>query len=275
MPEHGGLPSKDRVQRLFSQVDIVRGRWRESDDQYRSEPYAITQRAIDEAQTAGYRLYTSAGSLIAAALDNLDALRVLLQQDGGGVGPWAPYNLVRGAFLPAVWAIWMLEPADSRERRIRGLRFAVVDEREWESFRSAFTSTANQAAHWTSRHIEVSKTYRDEADDLGLQWSIARTPINLVQELPKLHTLRSVSGDSIAAVVGLWRGMSGIAHGYGYAVQALSDVQIKQKTSAGAAVTAFLNDERFSGTALLAGAVVVSAMSLYQVRSCEIVQGGI
>lgn len=271
MPEHGGFLEQAQIQRLFTQLDLLRSQWDQTDQQRRADPYAITQRSVDEAQTAGHRVYTAAGSLTAAALDNLDALRALLRP-GGGIGPWAPYNLIRGAFLPAVWAIWMLEPLDSKERRIRGLRFAIVDEKEWEAFRFAFPNNAEQATHFAARHAEVTKTYHEEADHLGLKWSVARTPINLVQELPKLKTLHTTSDDSMATVVGLWRGMSGIAHGYGYAVQAFSDVRIDSKTEKGATVTTFVNDSRLADILHVTGWAVISAMTLYRTRNLDPIQ---
>lgn len=89
---------------------------------------------IDERQTAGRRVYMGAQRCLSSAWDNHDALLALLRHHGAT--QFAPWNLLRPTFEASFYALWLLDPDDSLERRRRGLRFEWLDELEHRTYYS-------------------------------------------------------------------------------------------------------------------------------------------
>src|SRR4051794_29523358 len=86
-------------------------------DQLGEQPRAqlLSARLIDEGQVAGPRTYITASRLLQVAFDNHLALIGLLQHHGAT--HWAPWNLMRPVFEAAFYVVWILDPAESVERR--------------------------------------------------------------------------------------------------------------------------------------------------------------
>jgi len=228
----------------------------------------LTARWMDERQPAGTRTYIHATQLLHVGYDNLRALQALFTQ---GAGVWAPWNLVRAILESAAWAAWLLEPHQGRERRVRGLRIAVQDHRDWQAFFKEFdgASTEQQRQRRAQQVATTEATYRAEADALAERWSKLRERLNLTDMLPSLAAVLDLDGVSPAVVVGMWRGLSGMAHGRSYAVMAYSDSTTLVPVPGGQTVHLTINDNRFEAHALLACWFLWSASNLYLRRSSQ------
>lgn len=82
--------------------------------------------ARDDAVTAPYQLTSAWRTLMAAGVDNLDALRTALI-DHQELRPMAPFSLCRTALECFAAAYWMTSPSDSTVRVQRTLRWSVQD----------------------------------------------------------------------------------------------------------------------------------------------------
>jgi hypothetical protein len=236
-----------------------------ADEAYARERTALSARRFDESQPGGERTYIQAASLIRVALDNLDALDHLVRTRGATI--WAPWNLLRAVFEPSAWANWLLDPEDGLERRRRGIRRAVLDQREWRNFAAEFTTRDPQRfAEMTERDTAITSIYRDEAAACGMPWDAAGRKLNLVDELPRLGSVRKtfdVSDHDPRVVVGLWRSLSGMAHGFPYAAQSNSQTLASIDIPGGQRVTYSINDTSFQVHALAATGLLVDAVALY------------
>lgn len=96
------------------------------------DPDILHARMIDEGQTAGRRAYMGAQRCLSVAWDNHDALISLLRHHGAT--QFAPWNLLRPTFEASFYALWLLDPEDSIERRRRGLMFEWLDELEHRTY---------------------------------------------------------------------------------------------------------------------------------------------
>jgi hypothetical protein len=242
-----------------------------TDERYAKDKSYLCARRFDEAQPGGERTYIQAASLIRVALDNLDALDHLLTSKGATL--WAPWNLLRGVFEPAAWANWLLDPDDGAERRRRGIRRAVIDQKEWRNFVSEFVLRSSAGyQERVDRDTKISAVYRAEAQACGLTWSRAGQKINLVDELPRLRSVIGTFDDDSqgrpSMVVGLWRSLSGMAHGYPYAAHNNSEILASIDIPGGQRVTYSIKDTSFEVHAMASTSLLVAAIGLY-LRRCD------
>jgi hypothetical protein len=82
--------------------------------------------AGDDRRTDPYQLSHSAWHSVSHAVDHLHMLRSVLR-DAGTIQMYAPYSVIRAALENASAAVWLLAPANRKERILRRLRFAAVD----------------------------------------------------------------------------------------------------------------------------------------------------
>lgn len=228
----------------------------------------LTARFIDENQTAGRRTYINAARHLQVAYDNHLALIALLRHHGAT--HWAPWNLMRPIFETSFYALWILDPSDSRERRRRGLRVELNDAQEkkkWVESLAAAGVGDDALAPLRKRREEVTKIYRAESDELGLRWQASRA-INLVDEIPKLRSLvDTFDKEGAALFVSTWRRLSGFQHAMSYALQAGAEVGPAIKIPGGEVIHFTINDEDFVSTAQQTHAMHVTALNLYKLRT--------
>ncbi|GAA2114871.1 hypothetical protein [Nocardioides bigeumensis] len=208
----------------------------------------LTARRFDEAQTAGHRTYFAATRYLGVAMDNHRALVGLMKHVGAGyVAPW---SLLRPLFEAAFFACWILDPETGLDRRRRGLRCEVNDERERKNHLEAFKGVPQVSRAITDELAErdrtVGRTYRAEAKELGLPWSRAGERVNVVRELSTLRFVRT-SNDPVmlAMLVSTWRMLSGIEHGLGYALLRASKATTEAVVPGGFVTRLTIDDTAF------------------------------
>jgi hypothetical protein len=82
--------------------------------------------AGDDKRTDPYQTGHSAWHSVSHAVDHLHMLRSVLR-DAGTIHMYAPYSVIRAALENASAAVWLLAPANRKERILRRLRLATVD----------------------------------------------------------------------------------------------------------------------------------------------------
>jgi hypothetical protein len=205
----------------------------------------LTARAFDEAKPAGPRTYIEVERFLNVARDNHYALTGLLTKHGATV--WAPYSLLRPIFETSFLAAWILDPADSANRRTRGLRCEVRDAREQRTHLASFEALPEvrdlirQLEH--RDEIGSMRTYRAEAAALGIRWDRLGQKVNLVDEIPKLSAVQA--GDLAPFVVATWRMLSGYEHGLSWASMRGSDTYRVAEIPGGVSMQMTINDDAF------------------------------
>jgi hypothetical protein len=260
-----------QLQRAWRQLDVVVGLYEHANAAFATDTTTLTARRFDEAQPGGERTYIQAAQLITVALDNLHTLRHVVTEFGATI--WAPWTLLRSMFELAVWVNWMLEPNTSLERRRRGVRRAVLDHREWYNFRLAFALTRADRDQLAETDTTVSAIFRAEAQACGMTWDRARRPVNLIDEIPRLravsNALHSDDGDVHPAsiAVGIWRGLSGMTHGYAYGAQVNAEVLASVPIPGGRRVTYTIRDASFLANAMMSASLLMSALGIVLERT--------
>jgi len=227
---------------------------------------ALTSRRFDEAQTAGHRGYFTAARYLGVAMDNHEALMALLTKHGAGFA--APFSLLRPMFESGFFACWVLDPTDGLERRKRGLRCEVNDERERTAFHEVLTALPDVGNlvrdDIQERDRTVGKTFRDEAAAIGLPWDKARQRVNVSQELPKLRFL--ISQDVMVRTMFLaqWRLLSGMEHGLAYAMMRSSDVSAQVVIPGGQQVRLTVNDDMLGNAYRVCIWLVIEALGRFE-----------
>lgn len=239
------------------------------------DPRILHDRMIDEGQIAGRRAYMGAQRCLSVAWDNHDALRSLLQHHGAT--QFAPWNLLRPTFEASFYAIWLLDPEESLERRRRGLMFEWLDELEHRTYYSDLAAVerfvdpqdSEEFAADRLRHEEVredhDRIYRIEAADLGLAWPLPRR-INVLSELGKLRHCNLAEGTDLI-LQSTWRTLSGMQHGRGSTMLRGSDRANEIPIDGGMHVLLSINDEAFVGAATVTNALHQQAVLRFRERS--------
>lgn len=231
----------------------------------------ITDRKTDLAQTSGHRVYTEAWRKIQCAMDNHFALLSLLEYHG--VTLWAPWNMLRPSFEAAFYAVWVLEPELSLDRRRRALRLEVIDEMERLKFYEELTHVRGaggreSADRLAERRAQVTPTYQAEAVLLDLTWQQTKASVNIRDELGRLHIVTNDIGmDTTSFYRATWRSLSGYQHGHGYAAMLGSDITLMAKTPGGRVVRMEVNDENFQSSAQATAYLMISALNLWMRRN--------
>lgn len=269
MPEQFGDLNLGRVTPLWGLINETEPLVSQADRFVAASPTSLTARRFDEAQPAGGRTYVASRALILTALDNNRALLNLLSH---GITLSAPWTLLRSTFEASAWVHWILESDDGLERRKRGLRRACLDFREQRLWQDVYVNLSRSDAHdIMKRRAEVTAIYQNEAKRIGITWDQANRRINIGEELPKLAVVRSTLGSTAPLIVGFWRGMSGHAHGFGYAIQTSSTIERSVKVPGGHHITFTVDDDSFTSQAMMTGLLLLTAMQLYIQRSTSVI----
>lgn len=235
----------------------------------------LHDRMIDEGQTSGHRTYFGAQRCLDIAWDNHEALRSLLAHHGAT--QFAPWNLLRPTFEAAFYALWLLDPEESLERRRRGLVLEWLDELEHRTYYSDLKTIVRfvdpddrpRLAADQLRHQELiedhDQIYKREADELGLAWPLPRK-INVLDELGRLSHAQMVDG-SEHVLRSTWRTLSGMQHGRGSTMMRGSDRHHETPTEGGMHVLLSINDDAFVGAATITNGLHQQAVMLFRDRS--------
>jgi hypothetical protein len=239
------------------------------------EDLVLSDRMIDESQTSGRRTYMAVHRCLSVAWDNHDALLALLKHHGAT--QFAPWNLLRPTFEAAFYAVWLLDPSESVERRRRGLRFEWLDELEHRVYysdvdklerfvddgdRDVYERDQARLADVSADHDAV---YRAEADALRLAWPLPRK-INVLDELGKLSELQFMDGSDLV-LRSTWRTLSGMQHGRGSTMVRGSDRTNETPIEGGVHALLSNNDDAFTVAATMTNALHQQAVMLLSNRS--------
>ena len=197
----GNLPQINQV------LDQRMHQLQRAEEHHHGRTAQFSDRLFDEAKPAGNRTYILANQLIEVAVENYHAVFALIQK---GATPWAPYNLIRPAFEAAFYALWILEPQDSVQRLLRGLRVAVEDNRQSENWIRELIKipnlTEDQRQSMQSPISRSSTSFRRDAEGIGVKWAQASQRITLIDELldfgcPGLHLFTFNRPDAPLAIL--------------------------------------------------------------------------
>lgn len=261
----GNLPT------LWAGLDLLEHRMQAEGDRHLAG-MDFTDRRFDEASKTGRRAYIQAHGLISVARDNQKALEEMLR---GGVRPYAPWNLIRPAFEAGFYAVWMLEPDESRERLRRALRLAWDQERTHGVRLALKTEIAGLGGHpqvlaAEQRDREIKKAYLVEAHAIGLsQKQVTQNP-NLTQEILRLASATSTESKFHLLT---WRELSGIQHADMGAALGVSDAKYRLQIPGGYSAVVSINDESFVRACYSSVSMQLTAMTLYIQRSTTVSSG--
>lgn len=234
----------------------------------------VCNRRFDEATQTGQRTYILANSSITAARDSHRAFVKAMHYDG--VRAQATWGLIRPSFESAFYAVWMLQPEDSRARLQRGLRIAWEQHR-MHQLRLKLMREIAVDNDIPSNHPDLLKLartksehearYRDEANSVGLSEKQMTAKVVLTDEVGKL-TL----GDDMPRWTGtwltlIWRELSGATHGDSMALTRISDTKYLMKIPGGWTVQLTINDDSFIAACQASAYLQLMAMQLYILRS--------
>ena len=195
----------------------------------------VCPRTVDEGQVGGHRVYAAAERFLSTADENHDALLSLLKHHGAT--PTAPWNLLRPSFESAFYALWLLNPEDSVERRRRAIRIEWLDDEQAQKYQAVALGNREMLAKIgvqpeTVRLPEVHEnmaTYKSEADATGLRYDTKQHRRHVTYRPHQLN-VEALLGDllpndplSTLVLQTTWKTLSGIQHAQGNALLRVSD----------------------------------------------------
>ncbi len=229
---------------------------------------SLAARQVDRVQPAGHRPYIAAHRLLTIAQENHLAFLGLVRAIG--FGPNAPFNLLRPVLENSLWAIWLLDPRRSHDRRRRGLHYEVLDHKAELAFLEELGKLSDgreyreQAAE---RRATAGASYRRDAEALGVEYAELGRKVNLTDEVPKLDWLVSRHGTDYARiVVAEWRRLSGYQHTKVWASMFGSDRTFVARIDGGGVAHFVASDDGISLAVGTSGLVLLEAMRLYERR---------
>jgi hypothetical protein len=210
-----------------------------------------------------------ASRYLGAAMDNNRALPRLLNTHGASL--WAPWSLLRPTFECAFWAAWILDPDDGAMRRRRGLQCEILDAKEQDAHLREFGKIPVIAKEvreeLDQRQLGKFKTYRKEAQELGIAWEVINRKVSVTHELPKLSFIEDQTDPSIAAfTVAMWRLLSGFEHGTGWALVHGAKRVSRAQVSGSELVEFVMKDDDFVTAAKACYFVLIRACRTYRRR---------
>jgi hypothetical protein len=248
------------------QWDVIFRLADEVDQCEQSVDQGLTARKFDQSHNGGHRGYILASGHIQSGLEHIEAMRSLLEHHGAT--PRAPWTLLRAVFESGFWATWLMEPTDGLVRRRRGLQLEVRGMVERTNFYDDFLrADPTERARVAAGHANHEKTYRAEATALGLEWGQAKNRIVLLDELKKLWLVRNLETELQGPTLAIWRSLSGMQHGYTYALLLHSDTDSEQPILGGQLARLTIKDSAFQALASSANLMLIEGMNLYLRRS--------
>lgn len=274
-----------RTDEPTGQLDLrdLRYRWRQCEQlrdsaqqsAARWDSRIVCPRSVDEPLVAGHRAYAAAERYLNTADENHEALVSLLEHHGAT--PTAPWNLLRPTFEAAFYALWLLSPQDTRERRRRGVRLEWLDDIEAEKFHRVALGNSEVLEQLGILHETVAmppirentETYVKEADATGLPYSTTRhrrqvnrrpARVNVEEELKGLFPDEGLM--SLAHAV-TWKTLSGIQHSEAGALLRVTDRSTVGAYPGGQRLHLTINDGAFYLACLVTASMRAFAWSRY------------
>jgi hypothetical protein len=206
IPEVDGSASGEDFAWMEKALDTVKV-WSERVHLPCPAPAPGSSLAADDAAARPYEVSSAVVGGLVSAVDHLDALRVLVVE-AAVVHSRAPYTLLRAALENAATAVWLLAPANRKERVLRRLRLKWAD---YHDHVQASALTDEPMHEWLPK---VKIQLREIAENRGMdQDQIKR----VTDRPPSLGSIVETAGEELDGLSGrkarfFWAVGSGIAH---------------------------------------------------------------
>lgn len=237
----------------------------------RRDARVIDGRGVDESRIGGHRLYPIVERYLASAEDCHMALPRLLQSHGATqTAMWA---ILRAQFEAAFFALWLLEPDESRIRVLRGIRVEWLDDKQSRAYfdevlRDQIVPLAEvERIAELERHAKLSedhtRTYKRECAALGFSYHRPE-PVNVVDELATLQADRFPEQRPLLRHV--WRTLAGLQHGDVGSLLRVSAKEDTVETGTGYSAQLSPSDSAFQTIAETTALLTMNAFSTYMQR---------
>ncbi|KQO39889.1 hypothetical protein [Aeromicrobium sp. Leaf245] len=224
---------------------------------------AGSQLARDDRRSNPFQTSHACQTLIHAAVDHFHAL-VQKRIETGKIHTYAEASLARAVVEAGSTAIWILGPADSRERVARSVRWNfqdMLDER----------SMILEVDPGRAKSIAVIKSRFDEivAENHLIAKDLLR-PIKITGLLKDPGVVASM-GTDLPGPLQMWKVMSGLAHARRWAMLGFSNVELTP-TEDEEAFAAHISstDDRIQQLAMVAYFCAERAIELYDHRRAKV-----
>lgn len=235
------------------------------------KPQSIDPRAVDEALQGGHRLYPQVELHLSAAWDCHVALPKLLEAHGAT--NTATWSLMRTQFEASFRALWLLAPSQSRDRVLRAIRIAWVDDKAARTYTQEIlndplldmpmTEVAAEQAKSAQMTKEHEKTFNDEVEHLtGHRWKRAPQDINMIDELTKLDE-RLGGGRYRILFRHTWRTLAGLQHADTSALLRASDTAHAERMGKTTRMLITPSDQHFQTLGLSTSLLTQQALARY------------
>jgi len=200
------MDNKDRphFEQLLKLLDALDG-WLARIDPNAADDHVEPGSALagDDSRTDPYQTSQAVWHALSHAVDPLNCLRAVLR-DAQAIHMYAPYALVRATVENACAAVWLLHPANRKDRILRRLRFAAADIINGEEAKKLIGTSGPRSLH--DRLGQVRKI----AERAGVDPESAATKVGYGRIVSAASEAISPSSTAVPFV---WRACSGITHG--------------------------------------------------------------
>lgn len=226
---------------------------------------SVSARRTDDGQPAGHRPYIAAHRLLTVGHENYKAFHDLVHNCG--FGPNAPFNLLRPVLENSLWALWLLDPATSQERRLRGLNFEIQDHKAAMAYYDELCRLPGGGKHRAAvaeQNARVSASYRSDAKALGVEYRTASQKANLTDLVPKIEWIRRLhDSDYPRLLVAEWRRLSGYQHSKAWSSMLGSDRTVVTQVTGGQRAIHVASDDGISMALTFTSSALLDAFELY------------
>ncbi len=249
---HARRPSLDPAT-VFAQIAALH---QATADTLPPTPQAGSPLADNDARLGIHYLSHPAAMAAGVAIDNLEAVRNLVQ-DAGVVHPWAEHTLLRAAFESACTALWLLGPDDPLERHYRGVKHALDNVRQGNTANTLGGADRRPSGKSHQDVIDEVMALVPDDDPSGRgRWDHKRLTAWSYKNVVREASAHMGQPADLFELV--WRRQSGLAHGTRWATMSTLEKDIVDGDTLGVATVRF--------TASVEDLVPVIAMTLAVVR---------
>lgn len=189
---------------------------RETGDPWLATPHspaAGSDLAADDASPPTVSAIASYG--IITAIDHLGSVVDAIDPPGRPIRHWAPLTTLRTALLSAARVVWMLNPDESSERKLRVAQVRYVNAEEQRKAINGFADGPKDDPQLEQSRLKAAADMATEMSALETQINALGSsnlkPPGTVDMLRDLVDMNTWDGMGIA---NLWRTGSAAAHGY-------------------------------------------------------------
>ncbi|MDQ6649741.1 MAG: hypothetical protein M3Z02_06445 [Actinomycetota bacterium] len=229
--------------------------WRERMISTPAEVHVGSELYGDDESTGFLQISHAVQNSLNAATDHLHCLRTLIV-DAEWLHTNAPFTLARAALECAATAVWLLAPADPRERITRRLQLANADRYDWKSVIEA-----------VGGDVSGLKAVGDEIRRIAGEQLITSSVKGEHAKFERIVTGAGVHLGDGPRYRRIWKGASGYAHGRMWATVQLSDVLVLSQPAIDVRqIQVTVNPDRFMSALGHAHLMTREAWKLYDVR---------